>query len=358
MRYFLESNEEIFYKKPISINKNIDKEILKYSIGANLYMNGLKDIFNKIINGDFINVGSITICFEDSTREKDLPLCEENVYRLLEKLNEYSEKNKINEDTIPLIFIRVRNINQFINFIEKLNKNTVKFITGFTFPKFDSSNGKEYLDILKDLRYRYDERVYAMPIFESKLIMNKESRINELLKLKNILKEYDELILNIRVGGTDFSSQFGIRRSVNINIYDVRVVSDCLIDIVNMFGRIEDNYVIAAPVWEYFSQHINSNEIKGLLNEIKYDKENGFCGKTVVHPTQVKYVNSNYVLSFEEYIDSKAIIENAEYGGVFKGYNDNKMNEVSPHLSWAKKNIIKAKVFGVLNKGITKDKLY
>ena len=59
---------------------------------------------------------------------------------------------------------------------------------------------------------------------------------------------YSDIILNIRVGGTDFSSKFGLRRSVDSSIYNVRVVSDCLIDIINMFARDGQDYVISAPV--------------------------------------------------------------------------------------------------------------
>ncbi len=355
MRYYSNENKKLYYKKPIEINKYIDKEILANALGANLYMNGITDIFKKIINGSLKNVGSISICFEDATKESELSKAEENIQNALEKLIVYSENKEIE---VPLIFIRVRNEKQFINFTQRLNEKTIKLITGFTLPKFDTTNAEIYLNILDNLNKRFNEITYAMPILESSSIIFKESRMEELIKLKEILNEYSELILNIRVGGTDFSSQFGIRRSVNSNIYSIGVVSECLIDIINMFGRKEEQYVISAPVWEYFSKDINSKEVQGLLNEIEFDKENGFFGKTVVHPTQVKYVNGNCAITFEEYIDAKNIIKSAEEGGVFKGYNDNKMNEVLPHLSWARKKIIRAEAFGVLNKGINNEELY
>lgn len=358
MRYFTEVKQETFYKKPMEVNKYTDKELLKYALGANLYMNGLMDIFSKIISGDFKDIGSITICFEDAVKESELAICEEKFLRLLHRLYEYKNSNELNQDNIPLIFIRVRNINQFINFTEKLDEDQIKFISGFTFPKFDTNNGQAYLNHLRDLNSKFEEKLYAMPIFESESIIYKESRLNELLELKKMLKEYNDIILNIRVGGTDFSSKFGMRRGVDSNIYDVRVVSECLIDIVNIFSRYEDGYVISAPVWEYFSTDIKSKEVQGLLKEIKNDKENGFLGKTVIHPLQGKYVNSNYVVTYEEYMDSKGIVESSKDGGVFKGFNDNKMNEVLPHLNWARKNMLRAKVFGVLNKDITVENLY
>lgn len=358
MRYFEKVNKSLFYKEPKDINKYSGKELLQYALGANLYMNGLRDIFDKLVSGGFENIGLITICFEDAIKESDVQECEKNVFNLLNKLALHKENGLLDENNIPIIFIRVRSINQFVNFTEKLDKNQISFIGGFTFPKFDTNNATEYLEHLVSLNNKFGVKLYAMPIFESEVILYKESRIKELLALKSILKEYKNLILNIRVGGTDFSSKFGIRRGVKYNIYDIRVVSECLIDIVNIFSRREDEYVISAPVWEYFSENLESKEIQGLISEINYDKENGFFGKTVIHPLQCKYVNAAYVVSYEDYIDSKKIIEASGDGGVFKGVGDNKMNEVLPHLSWARKNMIKSEVFGVLNEGITVDKLY
>ena len=38
MRYFIEEDELKFYKEPNSFNKYSDKNILKYAVGANLYI--------------------------------------------------------------------------------------------------------------------------------------------------------------------------------------------------------------------------------------------------------------------------------------------------------------------------------
>ena len=49
---------------------------------------------------------------------------------------------------------------------------------------------------------------------------------------------------------------------------------------------------------EYFSDNPNSKEILGLRREIKMDIENGFIGKTVIHPSQVNYVNLSHIVSY------------------------------------------------------------
>lgn len=357
MRHFeYLDTENIFFKQPQKIYKHTNKEILKYSLGANLYMNGGKDFYSDIVSGKLKKTKAISICFEDATRECDVEAYEENVVKNLGRLNCYLQNN--NTEDIPLIFVRVRNYNQFINFTEKLDKDDIKQITGFIFPKFNLENGEEYLKYILYLREKFDDIFYGMPIIETEEVIYKESRMDNLVRLRELIDKYSELILNVRVGGTDFSSKFSLRRSVDFSIYDIRVISDCLIDIVNVFGRAECNYVVSAPVWEYFSKEYKSPEIQGLIKEVKMDKENGFCGKTVIHPTQCIYVNSTYSVLYEQYIDALEIVEARDDGGVFKGYGDNKMNEVKPHLNWAKKVLSLAAVYGVLKEGILNEEVY
>lgn len=356
MRYFTSMKEELFFKQPNYFDKYKDLEYLKYGLGANLYMNGLKDFYNKIINGDLEEVTSISICFEDATKESELEVCEENVLSMLEKLHKHISSNDIDYN-IPLIFIRVRNYEQFVSFTERVSKNQISNIAGFIFPKFTSQNGHAYLDHVNYLCKKFNDVFYAMPILESEEIIYKETRLEELIAVKKIIDEYKSIILNIRVGGTDFSSKFGLRRNVDYDIYDIKVVSDCLIDIVNMFLREGSEYVISAPVWEYFSNDINSKETQGLIREIKKDKENGFIGKTVIHPTQAKYVNAIYAVSYDDYMDALGILEFSEDGGVFKGYSGNKMNEVKPHLNWAKRILVRSEIYGVLKEGINNEDL-
>lgn len=360
MEYFQEvKKSKLFFKFPSEVDKYTDREILKYALGANLYMNGLKDFYNSIISGRFNDISCISICFEDATKDSELGICEDNVLEMLLKLDDtlLSEEN-IRDYKVPLIFIRVRNYIQFINFTERLNKNQIRHIAGFIFPKFDLEKGELYFEHVIELRKKFDEVLYAMPILESQDIIYKETRINELVNIKRLIDRYKDIVLNIRVGGTDFSSKFGLRRTLNYTIYDIKVVSDCLIDIINMFLREDSEYVVSAPVWEYFSTREDSKEIQGLIREIKYDKENGFLGKTIIHPSQAKYVNAVYAVTYEEYIDALEILNGQEEGGVFKGYGSNKMNEVKPHLNWAKKILRRAKSFGVLNEGVNYEAVY
>lgn len=358
-----------FIKAPIEFNKYTDKEILQYCLGATLYMPSNKDIVNKIINKEIEGLTTMVMCFEDAIRPEDLTEAQDNVISILDTLSNHLEKGTLSQNDIPLYFLRVRNTKQFKEFSNRLKKKHYKILTGFIFPKFCSKNGHEYLDILENLNMKYDELIYGMPILESEEIIYKESRINELIAIQSMLYSYREYILNVRVGATDFSSKFGVRRGVNYNVYDINVIVDCLSDILNFFNREGQDYVVSAPVWEYFSHddfhdtYINesfnihkfllrrksivNDSIDGLLREVALDKANGFVGKTIIHPSHLKYVNALQSVTLEEYDDALMIVKN-QGGGVLKSKNGNKMNEINPHLNWAKKTLLRAKAYGVV----------
>jgi citrate lyase beta subunit len=331
-------------------------------------MPGTKNFAQSILNKSVPGLTSMVMCFEDAIAEDSLADAEDNVLQVLEEISTAISNDIITQNDIPLIFLRVRNTIQFKQFSIRLKKKHFQVLTGFVFPKFNSQNGNEYLDQLKQLSIAFDEIIYAMPILESKEIILKETRQDELLKVQTLLKEYKEFILNIRVGATDLSSWFGVRRGINYTIYDILPVRDCISDILNFLNRYGEDYVLSAPVWEYFlvnknmkfqenvGANIHSSLIKretiideavdGLLREVILDKANGFVGKTVIHPTHIKYVNAMQVVTREEFEDALQILNKS--GGVIKSSKANKMNEINPHRSWAKKIYQKALAYGVI----------
>ena len=61
-------------------------------------------------------------------------------------------------------------------------------------------------------------------------------------------------------------------------------------------------------------------------------------------------VNSQYVISKEEYYDAKRILDSTNgQVGVFKSEKGNKMNEVKPHLLWANQVMRRSEIYGVFN---------
>ena len=248
-----------------------------------------------------------------------------------------------------------------------LTQRHVKYLAGFNFPKFTAEKGEPYFHHLKELNERFGEILYGMPIIEDATVAYKETRMGELLRIKAVCDKYYDLVLQIRVGATDFSSCFGVRRGVDYSIYDIMTVREVLSDILNVFTRNND-YVVSGPVWEYFRASkemmftelpkkgiedtllkripIYNAEVDGLLREIVLDKANGFIGRTVIHPTHVKFVNALQAVTIEEYEDACQILSTAD--GVVKSTEENKMNEIRPHTNWAWKLYMRAKIYGVV----------
>jgi citrate lyase beta subunit len=359
-----------FFKEPAQFDKYSNKKLLQFCLGATLYTPGTKDIKKALCDKNKLpGLTSLVLDCEDAISASDLTSAEANIIDTLEYIINELENGKLNQADLPLLFIRLRNIEQFKNFSKRLSAQHLEILSGFNFPKFDTSNGGKYLAQLEKLNNKNSKKLYGMPILESEELAYREKRVQDLKEIENILKPYKELILNIRVGATDFSSLFALRRGIDFTVYDLAAVKECLADIINYFNRAEGGYVISGPVWEYFSTagYLNLHEVKtdgfyqrilnhkvlvnkavdGLLKEVILDKTNGFIGKTIIHPSQIKYVNALQAVTEEEYNDAQQIIA-SDAGGVVKSLSGNKMNEINPHRSWAERIICRAEAYGVI----------
>lgn len=213
-----------------------------------------------------------------------------------------------------------------------------------------------------------------MPVVESEEVMFQETRWPMLDGIKALLAQYRKHVLAVRIGASDLCAVFGVRRSRDVTIYEVRMVADVISDIVNALGRAgDDGYVITGPVWEYFSSgerrlrptlrqtpfmdHDESETrawlmdqgLDGLIQEVVLDQVNGLTGKTVIHPTHVAAVHAMSVVSDEEFRDAQDILgtELGSKGGVNRSTYRNKMNEGRPHRAWAERVALRAEIFGV-----------
>lgn len=366
MRHHAYQPASKFVVEPENFDKYTDPSLLRYCLGATMYMPGTKDFLEPILTKKYPGLTSMVMCFEDACKEELVPEAEENVLRLLDSLDEEVNKGTIRYEEIPLIIFRVRNVEQFKHFSNRLTKKQIHFVTAFNFPKFTKEVGEEYYSHLEFLNQKFGEVIYGMPILEAKEMAYLETRIPELMGVKEILDRHKKLVLNVRVGGTDWSSVFGVRRGINYTIYDIMTVSDCLKDVLNVFARHND-YSVSGPVWEYFRanksmkfaeipESINKSLFKGdtlindavdgLLRELLLDRANGFIGKTIIHPTHIPYVNGMLAVTKEVYNDALQIMNTS--GGVIKSESGNKMNEIGPHRCWAEKILMRARAYGVI----------
>lgn len=365
-----EDRSRLFFLEPEEITKKSHAFMLGAALGASLYIPAIRDdIAGDVIKRAKTGSSSVIICLEDSVPDERLEEAEEKLVKALAVLAEADESQ------LPLIFVRPRDPSHLMR-IESMIRPYLGVLTGFSLPKFTKDNAEAFLELISKYSFNSRTHLYAMPILESPSIIYGETRQEELRSIYEICQNYNRHVLNIRIGATDMASPYSLRRSRDLNIYDVKVIAGAIGDIVNVFGRADDGYTISGPVWEHFTDRerlfqprlrrspfasheaselrsaLILQDLDGLIREVELDRANGLWGKTVIHPTHVSLVNSMMVVSHEEYSDALDIAGGQNSGAVASSYR-NKMNEVKPHTAWANRTLIRARVFGVANENIS-----
>lgn len=370
--------ERYFYMPPRMLNNKFEPiECLARSLGATLYMPATRaDFATEILNQKHISLTSMVLDLEDAVSDDKVEDAIENFLQQMAVLNQAVQSGEASLKDFPLLFLRVRNEGMLESFSRHKGIGSIlSLLTGFVLPKATTPFIRNASRIVRNLSRIHDTPLYLMPILEGGEVIYAEHRKETLDDLYNEILLQRDIILNIRLGGTDFSGLFGLRRPIDTTVYDLLVVRDCIADILNKFLRASSPFIVSGVVWEYFGNHnrmlkpqlretpfieMNGEEgleerdeilheaIDGLIREVILDKTNGILGKTIIHPQHIRYVNALQVVTMEEYLDAKMVLD-GEQGGVSKSINNNKMNESKPHLAWAKNIIEKSKVYGVLN---------
>ncbi len=372
--------ERLFHVRPEALDRASDPGLLAVALGATLYTPATrKDLAGGIRKQTAAGCVSTVICLEDAVPDGEVPAAEEN---LLAALTELAATDR--PDELPLIFIRCRTPEQLLD-VGRRAGAALCAVYGFVLPKFENETGRAraFMEALQQLnrdsgRAGDPQRppLLAMPIIEDPATTHLESRVRVLTDNLALVNEFRSSVLCIRIGATDMSSAFGLRRSRDLTIYHVKVVASVIGDIVNIFGRPEDGWVISGPVWEHFVntervlrpqlrstpfEAANEGELRkrlltenldGLIREIELDQANGLLGKTVIHPSHVPVVHSLSVVSHEEYLDALDIAGDTGGGAKASSYG-NKMNEAKPHRAWAERTLLRARAFGVARPGVT-----
>ncbi|MCS5503640.1 HpcH/HpaI aldolase/citrate lyase family protein [Lysinibacillus sp. A4] len=376
MQHFATDAEMIFYKKPQPFTKWETADILSYALGATLYMPAsMPTIVSLIRSQKYKELTSLVIDLEDAVGDAELVDCEAKLIEDISELYALYQQKQLLLQELPLLFVRVRHVEQFQRLTTVLGKKQ-EILTGYVFPKFTAEQGARYFELLEQTILENDLILYGMPILESREVLYKESRMEALLDIKAVLHQYKARVLNVRIGATDFCGIYGIRRRMDSTIYDISVIRDCIADIVNILGREEDGFIISGPVWEYFNNQrvlkpalrvtpfsekgaldtrkaLLDDCLDGLMKEVLMDKQNGIVGKTIIHPSHIRVVHALYAISYEEYLDALSIIENNDgQKGVMKSHYANKMNEMKPHMRWAQRILKQAHVYGVYHESV------
>lgn len=366
-----DERERLFLNPPEPVPAD-DIALRGVALGATLYSPATRpalaqDIHRLAGRG----VTSLVACLEDAVADDELGAAEHNIVAQLRGYHqEFGSQDR------PQLFIRIRHPDQIALILDGLG-TAVDVLDGFVLPKFTAENGPDYFAALSAFSPAPGRRMLAMPVLEAPSLAHAETRVDALLAARSLLDEHRDQVLAVRIGATDLSATFGLRRSRELLAYDVQVLAQAIGDIVNVFGRRPNAYPISGPVWEHitgdvrmfkpqlreapFAEHderhlraqLIAADLDKLLSEVALDKANGLTGKTVIHPTHVQPVHALLVVSHEEYLDATSILEIGATGGVKASAYGNKMNEAKPHTEWAERTLLRARAFGVSQPEIT-----
>lgn len=316
----------------------IHENNLPYRVGGLLYTPALnKSIGDKLVRNEIQYLSSLVFCLEDSIEDKSLPAAENQLKSTLLFL-------KTSNASLPLLFVRIRSVDH-LKHIHYLLGNTEDILTGYVLPKFDLSNSTEYCQLIKEYNREREKTLYIMPILESQTVADIGNRVDVLWQIKNQLDDIHEYVLNVRVGGNDLSNMYGLRRKATQNNYQIGVIRDILVNIINVFAS---NYIVSGPVWEYFGSDPEGEWATGLRKEIELDLLNGFVGKTAIHPSQLPIIYEGLKVTQSDYEDALNILD-WDNGGlaVSKSFSGDRMNEVKCHSRWAKRIVALANIYGI-----------
>jgi citrate lyase beta subunit len=355
----------LFCRPPEPFTADDDSAVVALGLGATLYSPATRPALAKdVAKQRAAGVLSVVVCLEDAICDTDVAAAEHNVIEQLRDLAATGPDG-------PLVFVRVRAPEQIPRIVEGLAGDRA-VLTGFVLPKFTERTGPAFLREVVAASERSGRLLRAMPVLESPEVVHAEHRPAALLGIRDLLAGYREHVLALRIGATDLSAVFGLRRRRELTVYDIRVVADAIADVVNVFGRADGSgYPVTGPVWEYFpaaerlfkpqlrespfTEHeerplragLLARDLDGLIREVVLDRANGLTGKTVIHPSHVAAVHALSVVTSEEYSDATDVLGTASSGGAAASAFGNKMNESKPHTAWARGIEQRARVFGV-----------
>ncbi len=365
--------KHLFYRHPRPFDRHDDPAVLAVALGATLYSPATRPVLaDDVLRSARRGVKSMVLCLEDAIGDDEVEAAEANLVAQLRLLH-----GTVGDGPeVPLLFIRVRDPRQIGDLIGRLG-DAAALVSGFVLPKFTPATGGAFLDAVEDTAQRSGLRLLAMPVIESPEAVYAETRTEMLHEVARLLAKHRPRILAVRIGATDMSAAYGLRRPPDLTIYDIRPVASVICDVVNVLGRADGGgHVVTGPVWEYFSagermfkpqlrqspfeaqhaaplrQRLITSDLDGLIREVHLDKANGLIGKTVIHPSHVAAVHALSVVTHEEYCDAADILAVTGGGAMASSYA-NKMNEAKPHRAWAERLMLRARVFGVAARDVT-----
>jgi citrate lyase beta subunit len=303
-------NSEVFFKKMI-------RNISAISLGATLYVPAIhKNIFTIANEHKYPQLHSAVFCTEDSILDRDIPVAFHQLFEMLQVYKRGDLK----------LFFRPRSVDVLK---QMLLLENIEKIDGFVLPKFDISNMQHYFDVLKP----YHDKFHIMPVLESRALFD----IRKLEQIRSFLLGQNEYhILSLRLGGEDMLRFLSLKRKCTTSLYDLAGPNKVIAEVLNTFKPYGFN--ISAPVYNC----IKNQEFYAL--EVQRDIEQGFIGKTIIHPSQIEPLNSAYKVTNEELTMATSMMNDEEEAIVS---HDGIMGEKFAHQAWAALILERANFYGI-----------
>ncbi|GAB7191277.1 HpcH/HpaI aldolase/citrate lyase family protein [Kineococcus sp. NUM-3379] len=367
---------QLFHRDPHPVTHSSPVPELAWALGATLYCPATRpelaaDLGRLAARG----LLSAVACLEDAVPDARLAEAET---RLVEQLRRHHRDVADGLAAPLMLFVRVRTPEQLCSVVERLGEDAAG-VAGFVLPKFGAPGQAEperFLGAVVEARSALGRPLWAMPVVETADVLHRETRLEALLRVREVLSAARDVVLAVRTGATDLSAVHGLRRPRGVTVWDVRVVADVLGDVVNVLGRLDGTgFCVTGPVWEHFTSgerlfrtglratpfeqvdvrdlrpRMLRDDLDGLLREVELDRVNGLVGKTVIHPGHVPVVHAMSVVPHEEFCDAVDVVGAGD--GVMASAYGNKMNEAKPHRAWAERVLARATTFGVAAEGVS-----
>lgn len=371
MRHFAhldgEQRDALFAVPAQPFTRASPRRVLALALGATLYVPGVRpDLLADSRRAAAVGTTSVVWDLEDSVAHARVDAACASVLRSLALL-----AGEADADQVPLLFLRPRTPAQLVALADAAGPLLAR-LTGFVFPKIGAgARGEKWFAALAHASTVARAPLYAMPVLEAPELAWRETRQDYLAGMRELLARHREQVLAVRVGGTDLSGLFGLRRDAETTVWELAVVRDVLADVLNTFTR-SGEHVVTGPVWEHLARpqrllrtqlratpferrrlhtlraRMVHEDVDELLREVVLDRANGFTGKTVIHPRHVAVVNALLAVTREEHDDALEVVAAADRGGVLRSPSGHRMNEVGPHALWARQVLARAEVYGVL----------
>ncbi|WP_354702325.1 hypothetical protein DSM112329_02682 [Paraconexibacter sp. AEG42_29] len=369
-----EVQDQLFAVRPGALRAAGSARELGSALGAVLYSPANSPrAAERLLGGLWPSITAMVFCLEDAIADRDLGAGEAQVVQVLRAVRQKVEAAG-SRAGLPFIFVRVRTPEHFERLLGMWG-DLQSELDGVVAPKIGAAGLAPYLELAASARSGRDRALSILPILEGEDFAMRETRGEALAGLRTAFDAYSDLIPCVRIGGTDLSGLWGLRRPRDFTIYDVGVVRDIIGDVVNVMGREPSPVAISGVVWEFirdarvFKPRLRETPFKdefgeqgqqvrlelvtaaldGLLRETLLDRANGLHGKTIIHPSHAAYVDAAHVVSHEEWESARAVLSAVEAGdGVGSLRGGERMNEPKPHAPWARRTMLRAQAFGVL----------